>query len=193
VPERVPDEVGDDLVQLGLVAGEDEVLRRVHGDRAFRSFDGGVGHDVGDDARQVDRRAFGLPALAQAGEAKELVDQDAHAPRLVLDAPHRRLEVGGIVLRPATEDLGVAADRSQGRAQLVRSVGEKAAQLLFGPAPLLEGLLDLLEHRVEGEAQAADLGLVLGRLDAARQVAGRDLAGRRRHVFERPQASPDEP
>ncbi len=75
----------------------------------------------------------------------------------------------------------------------MRSVGEEAAQLLFRTATLVEGPLDLLQHGVQGQTEAADLGLRLGRFHAAGQVARRDLAGRRRHVLERPQAALDQP
>ena len=48
------------------------------------------------------------------------------------------------------------------------------------------------EHRVEGEAELADLRALVGRLDPLREVAGRDRAGRGRHVLEGSQAPAQE-
>ena len=57
------------------------------------------------------------------------------------------------------EQLGVAADRGERRAQLVRGVGEELAQALFALLALGERLLEPVEHRVQREAEATDLGL----------------------------------
>ena len=65
------------------------------------------------------------------------------------------------------EQLGVAADRGQRRAQLVRGVGEEAAQAVLARLLPGERVLEPVEHRVEREPQPADLGARVGGLDAA--------------------------
>ena len=140
-----------------------------------RSLCGGarVLHGVGGDRRQVDRQAVERPSLVDAGEQQQLVDQDAHALGLLLDAAHGRLEVGGAVFGAAMEELGVAADRGERRAQLVRGVGQEAAQPVLGRLALGEGVLDVLEHAVERQGRA-------GRPPYARRPARRAATGRRR-------------
>ena len=99
----------------------------------------------------------------------------------VASSSMRRIAVSrlGLVARRAhAEQLGVAADRGQRRAQLVRGVGEELAQALLAGLALGERLLEALEHRVQREAEPADLGARRRRADAAREVAGGDLARR---------------
>ena len=64
-------------------------------------------------------------------------------------------------------------------------VGHEAAQTVLGPLALGEGVLDAFEHGVEGQAQAPDFSVVVGRGDAAAQVSGGDLVGRGGHTRER--------
>ena len=52
---------------------------------------------------------------------------------------------------------------------------------------------DLAEHRVEREAEPADLGALVGGFDPARQVAGRDRAGGLAHLLERTQPELHDP
>ena len=56
------------------------------------------------------------------------------------------------------QQLGVAADGGQRRAQLVRGVGDEAAQPILGGGLLGERRLDLGQHGVEGRGQLAHLG-----------------------------------
>ena len=91
------------------------------------------------------------------------------------------------------EQLGVAADRRQRRAQLVRGVGEEAAQALLARAALGERLLQPREHRVQRQAEAADLGARLGVVDAPRQVARGDRAGRHADRVQRAQPEAHDP
>ena len=105
------------------------------------------------------------------------------------------------VLGPAPlEQLGVGRHGGDGRAQLVRGVGDELAQvLLVLPQARLRGdpgrerRLDPLEHDVEGAGQAADLGGLVGAGNALVEVAGRDGVSRPLHVFERAQSEPDQP
>jgi hypothetical protein len=88
------------------------------------------------------------------------------------------------------EQLGVAADRGQRGAQLVRGIGDEAAQAVLAVLALAEGLLEAIEHRVERDAEPADLGARVGRLDAVREVAPGDGARRVPHAIEWQQADP---
>ena len=60
---------------------------------------------------------------------------------------HRLLDLGGLAGRADPVQLGVAADGHQRRAQLVRGVGQEAAQAVLAGLALGERLLEPLEHR----------------------------------------------
>ena len=70
-----------------------------------------------------------LALFVEARERQQVLDEHAHARGLGLDARHRLLLVGGIAGGADPVELGVAADRGERGAQLVRGVGEEAAQL----------------------------------------------------------------
>ena len=89
---------------------------------------------------------------------EEVVDERAHADRLLLGAPHGVVELAGLVERAGPVQLGVPADRRHGRAQLVRRVGDELAQPRLRRGALVEGLLDAAEHPVERHAEVAGLG-----------------------------------
>ena len=74
--------------------------------------------------------------------------------------------------------LGVAADRRHRRAQLVRRVGDEAAQPVLGRGLLVERLVEPLEHVVEGAAELAGLG-------RRRQLGHPLRCGRRRRCARR--------
>ena len=169
----VGQQVGDDLVQPRLVAGDGE--RRV-----------GQGQPplvVGvDDARVVDRLeqqpgqvdglALERAARVEAGQQEQVLDQPGHPRRLGLHLVERG--AGG--LRAAAGELGVAGDRRQRRTQLVRGVRDELAHLLLAAVALVEGRLDVVEHRVERRADLADLGALVG--EAGGHALGHvDLAG----------------
>ena len=110
----------------------------------------GVAHRVGADALQVDRLRPQRPAPVQLGQQQEVLDQAAHPGRLLLD-PLERLAPPGLVGEAAPpQQLGVAPDGGERRAQLVRGVGHELAQALLGGRLLGEGPLDLGQHLVEG-------------------------------------------
>ena len=77
---------------------------------------------------EVDRVAGQRPTLVEAGEQQQVVDQRRHPHRLLLGAAHRLVELGGVVEAAVAVQLGVAADRRDRRAQLVRRVGDEPAQ-----------------------------------------------------------------
>ena len=69
-------------------------------------------------------------------------------------------ELGRVLVRAHPEQLGETLDRREWRAQLVGRVAEELAQALLGGVALAERDLDLGEHRVQGQAELAHLGLV---------------------------------
>ena len=140
---------------------------------------------VADERGEVERCVRGVGDLVEARERQQVLDQHAHARRLVLDPPHRLLDVSGLARGAHAEQLGVAADRGERRAQLVRGVGDEAAQAVLAGLALGEGLLEPVEHRVERDAQPADLGARVGRLDAVGEVAAGDRARGVAHAVQR--------
>ena len=187
VDERVAQQVGEDLAQLVGVAGDGDPLLDTTVDLAVGRGRARVVDRVADEAAEVDLDVRGVRDLVEAGEGQEIFHEHAHARRLLLDAPHRLLDVGGLAGGAHAEELGVAADRGQRRAQLVRGVGEELAQAVLARLARGERPLEAVEHRVERDAEAADLGARVGRLDAVRQVAAGDRAGRVAHAVEREQ------
>ena len=126
--------------------------------------------------------------LVQARERQQVLDEHAHARGLVLDPAHRLRDVLGLARGAHAEQLGVAADRDERRAQLVRRVGDEAAQPLLARLARGERVLEPVEHAVERDAEAADLGARVGRLDAVREVAAGDRGGGVAHAVQRQQA-----
>ena len=152
-----------------------------------------VGGGVCDDAAQVDRAAVQRPLLVEAGEQQELLDEAPHAGRLTLDPGHRpsqRLVVG----QPASlVELGVAPDGGDRGAQLVGGVGGEALDPLLAGLLLGERHLEAAEHGVEGRAQAAELGGVVGVLDPRREIAAGDGAGGVDHAVDGTEARSHHP
>ena len=193
VLESVHHQVGGDLPQARLVGEHEHRLSRLDDDRPFRIGYVGVGDGVGGHLGQVDGRLVQRQALVEAREQQQLLDEQAHAPRLLLYAAHRQLQVLGPVLGAAAEELRIATDGGERRAQLVRSLSQKAAQRVFGRLAPGKRLLDLAEHGVEGQPQAAYLGAPLGALHALGEVAGGDGARRLCHVLERAHLAAHDP
>ena len=137
------------------------------------------------------------PLRVEPRQQQQVLDEQAHARRLVLDAPqhpgqHRRVLRGAL-----PEQLGEAPDRGERRAQLVAGVPDELPHALLrrpgvGLRALLRGVgaLEAVDHGVEGRGQAADLGARVGGRDADAQVAGRDRLGGRLDGDERAQAAP---
>ena len=113
------------------------------------------------------------PSLVETGEQQQVVDQRRHPHRLLLGAAHRLVELGGVVETAVAVELGVAADRRDRRAQLVRRVGDEPAQARLRRRALGERVLDPGHHRVERVAELARLG-------ARRAPRARAARGRRR-------------
>ena len=72
----------------------------------------------------------------------------------------------------------------------MRSVGQEAPQAVLARLPLGEGALQPVEHRVERDPEPADLGARVDGLDAVREIAAGDRAGRVADPVERQQTDP---
>ena len=189
--ERVAEQVREHLAQLQRVADHARGGVGFERDRAVGRHRAGVRHGVGRQPGEVDQLELVLGWPVQAGERQQVLDQHPHARGLFLDPAHRVLGRGGLGGGAHPKQLGVAADRRQRGAQLVRGVGQEAAQAGLAGLALLEGLLETIEHRVQSQAEAADLGGLVGGADAVGQVAGCDLARGRLHAVERAQPQSD--
>ena len=171
---------------MGLVAEDHHRFGRVQGHGPARGGGDGVAARVCGQHGQVDRGPDHGPGLVEAGEEQEVVDQDLHAGRLLFDAAQDGGQVDVVLVGADAEQLGEALYGGQRRAQLVRSVGQELAQALLGRVALGEGVLDLVEHGVEGQAQLAHLARPPGRGHPPGQVASRDRPGRARHLLQGP-------
>ena len=124
-------------------------------------------HELGEESRQLDRLALRSHALVQAGEDEQIVDQALHAGQLapgeLLDVAH---PLGGEV-RFARQDLELTAYRGQRGAQLVRGVGDELALAR-------EGVLEPIQHVVEGLREHPDLVTRALRCDSVGEIAGID-------------------
>ena len=107
-------------------------------------------------------RSSGRPSSSRASSSRSstsrLMRSDSRR-----DSRHRAREVVGPAVGAAREQLGVCAHGGERRAQLVRGVGDEAPQLPLGCLARLERRFDLAEHRVEREAEPADLGALAPR------------------------------
>ena len=194
VDERVAQQVAEHLAQLVAVADDLGGAVDLQCDLAAGRGGAPVVDRVADERGEVELGVRRVGHLVEAGQGQQVLDQHAHPRRLVLDAPHRLLDLGRVARGAHAEQLGVAADRGQRRAQLVRGVGDEAPQAILAGLALAEGPLEAVEHRVERDAQAADLGARVRRLDAVGEVAAGDRARRVPHAIQRQQADAhDEP
>ena len=169
VHQRVADQVADDLAQPVLVAVDGHALGDLGGDDAVGRDGARVGRGVDPEHPEVDGVARERPALVEARQEQQVVDQRRHAHRLRLGAPHRLVELGRFGEAAVAVELGVAADGRDRRAQLVRRVGDEATQPRLARGALGERALDGREHGVERVAELTRLGaLGFGRHPLAR-------------------------
>jgi hypothetical protein len=188
VDERVAQQIAEYLAQLMGIALHLGRLGGLELDRAVGRGRAGVIDSVAGERRDVDVDVRDVGQLVEPGEHQQVLDEDTHARGLLLDAPHRLLRLRRAARGAHAEQLGVAADRGQRRAQLVRRVGDELAQAVLALLALGERTLEAVEHRVERDPEAPDLGAGVGGLDAVRQVAAGDRAGGVAHAVEREQA-----
>ena len=191
VGQRVREQVGHDLAQPVVVARDGERLRHVELDRARRIDGSGVVHGVAGDAHQIHRVVRDRTALSRPGQEQQILDEHAHPLALLLDPAHRQRGVGRVVRRPAAEQLRVAADRRERRAQLVRRVGEEPTERLLRCAAFVHRLLDPTEHHVQRRAEASHLRAGIRLLHPSREIAGGDRLGRHLDLLERTEPAPD--
>ncbi len=179
VRARVREQVGEHLAQAAFVADDrrDAVRRRPRrcgpGARRAASAAASAARRV----RSTDWCSSGRPWSSRASRRRS----STSTPMRVASSSMRCIAFArssGRSVGAAPEQLGVAADRRERRAQLVRRVGDELSQPRFGRVAFRERPLDLSEHAVEGEAEPADLGL-LGRR-ARRAATGRRPRSRRR-------------
>ena len=177
VDERVADDVGDHLAQAVLVAGHDDRAGERRRDRTVGIDRAGVAGGVGGQAEQVDRPAVERPALVELGQRQQVVDEAGHADGLLLGAPHRLVELGRLVEAADPVQLGVAADRRDGRTQLVGRVGDEPAQPVLRLGPLGERPLQRLASMwLRATPSSPGLGGRRRLRDTVGQVAAGDLA-----------------
>ena len=121
-------------------------------------------------ARNVDGFLFQrLRAVVAARQEQQVLRQVGHVFRLAPDGRHAFIQHGGIVPSPAAEQLGIALQRGQRRAQLVRSVLREL------PLPG-ERVLDAVEHVVQRLRQQPQLVVLARKLHARVQRAAVDRA-----------------
>jgi len=197
VGERVAHQVDDHLAQPRLVA--DDHQRRRGAIVAGQQLDAAVGRDrarvvdgVGGHPEQVDGALLERALLVEAGQQQQVLDQQAHPDRLLLDATH---QLGGLVGSALPVELGEAPDGGQRGAQLVAGVRDEAAHPLLRAArgrlrggPCAEGGLDLGEHAVERRAEPPDLGAWVPVGDAPGELARGDGPGGLLDLDQRAQA-----
>ena len=169
--ERVLDQVGHHLrepVGVGCgakplaVAGDREGDAGVFGRRS-EAF-GRVHDQLADvDRARLEREAAGV----EPGQREQIAHEPLEAPRLGGD---HRGRLGVIGSGPVRDRLGEAADRGQGRAQVVR---DRQEELALEAA----GTVELGRHGVDGAGEDGELVVVVGHRDPCREVARRD-AGR---------------
>ena len=128
--------------------------------------------------------------LSGPGQEQQILDEHAHPLALLLDPSHRQRGVGRVVRRPAAEQLRVAADRRERRAQLVRRVGEEPTERLLRRAAFVHRLLDPTQHHVQRRAEPPHLRARIGLLHPSREIAGGDGLCRHLDLLERTEPAP---
>ena len=192
--ERVAQEVAEHLAQLVGVAEHGGAAVGVERDLAVGGGRARVVDGVAGERGDVELVVRRVGHLVEPREREQVLDEHAHPRGLVLDAAHRALLLGTLGHGAHAEQLRVAADRRQRRAQLVRGVGDERAQPVLARLAAGEGVLEPVEHAVERRPEPADLRAGIGRLDPVGEVAARDPAGGVAHAVERQQADPhDDP
>ncbi len=192
VHERVAQEVGEHLLQLQRIGKHLDGLLGVQRDRTLRRGRARVGYCVACELDELDGPALAIGSFLEPRQRQQVLDEHAHSLGLLLDPAHRHRRLLRLGRGAHPKQLGIAADRGQRCAQLVRGIGEKAAQPLFALGSRGEGLLQALEHRVQRKAEPSDLGRRRSRADAPVKLPCRDLAGGHGDPVERAQADFDD-
>ena len=101
-------------------------------------------------------------------QEQELLHQLLHGVGLLPDGVDSLLPDGRVVLAPAVQQIGIALDHGDGGAQLVGSVRDEAHLGAIG-------LVDAVQHGVDGLGQLPQLLLRARYRDAGVQMGGVDL------------------
>ena len=91
---------------------------------------------------EVDGSDSERPALVEAGQQEEIVDERCHADRFLLGAAHGLVELVVGTQAAVAVQLGVSPNGGDRGAQLVRGIGDEAAQARLRCRPLVERVLD---------------------------------------------------
>ena len=193
VLERVPDEIAQHLPEPVLVAVDGDARGHVGRHDPVGRDRACVGGGVDAQHAEVDRLTGQRPPLVETGEQQQVVDQRRHPDRLLLGAPHRLVEIGGVTEAAVSVELGVAADRGDRRAQLVGGVGHEPPEPRLRRRPLGERVLDPGHHRVQRNAQLGGLGARPLLRYPLREVTAGDHPRGRGHAFDRSHAEAQHP
>lgn len=143
--------------------------------------------------------ACGVWPGVQPGQQQQVLDQCGHPLGLRGDPDQGVRGARRDRVPLAAGQLGVAADRGQGRTQLVAGAGDEPAQPGLGVPAGGERALDVVQHPVQRRADLADLGPRVRVRDpggqvhlAAVQRQRTDLPGDPGHPLQRPQLAADQ-
>ncbi len=132
-------------------------------------------------SRAMGRRSTGEMTTSRRsssrGQGQQILDEQAHALGLALDAVHGLGDVVVALDGAHAVQLGVAAHRHERSAQLVAGIADEAAHLPHGRVALRDGAVHAVHHRVDRGLEPADL--CARRLDARHALA--EIARRDRH------------
>ncbi|MNX13864.1 hypothetical protein D3C86_436760 [compost metagenome] len=163
--ERIAQEIQEDLGNPARIGLHPDGLGKQHGLQREVT----VAEDWGKalDGLQDPAREVGLGAgdLERAGldarKVQKVVHQSGEMLRAQLDLPHEvRLSFRQLALKPILEELGVALNRGQRRAKLVRNHAEEVGLQAFQLHKLIVGLLEFTGSRVDPGLQLARVGLL---------------------------------
>ena len=145
-----------------------------------------------DELVELERLSAGHLAGLEPGKGKKIVNEPGHARAFLLHRRQRSLEGLGIHDVAPAENVDIAGNRRQWRAQLVGGIGDEVAHLFLGLPADLEGMVDAGGHLVEGDRQGADLITSLRHGDPLFVIAGRQGPGRGGHLVERVERPADD-
>ena len=183
VAHGVLGQVADQALEQHLVAADArraELQPDVDAGRGGLAGDGGGGPPR--DRREVDR-VVAPRALGADREQEQPVEQQLRAVGRLDHGARDLAQLLGARVRVVERDLRLGAHDRQRGAQLVRGVGDEAALRL-------DGALDAVEHRVEGDGQLVQLVGAAGGPHARVEPVLGDPAQRRRDRADRGQRAP---
>ena len=163
---RIGEQIGEHLMQAGLVAPHDDgLVRQVQRPLVVGARDMGIAGGVDDEAGQVDLFALQRPPGVQTRKQQHVLDELGHPLGLGLHPVHRVRDVVGQVVLFALRQFGIAANRRERRAQFVAGVGDELPNPHLAGVPRRQRSGDAVEHPVQRGAELADLGVRTRRID----------------------------